>query len=83
MIAMTGVFRKSVEFFDSYVLGELASSATTSSRNLGFEHVLPALSSEHWQMVLTSVTTRMQMRGTLPPIGWKAALARHVGRSSD
>ena len=71
------------EFFDNYSLEEWALSAANSSRNLGFEHMLPALSAEHWQMVLTSVTARMQMRGTLPSPGWKTALAQHVGRRAD
>ncbi|WP_244477362.1 hypothetical protein [Methylobacterium sp. Leaf125] len=70
-------------FFDNYLLEEWALSAANSARNLGFEHMLGALSSEHWQMVLTSVAARMQMRGALPPLGWKAALAQHVGRQAD
>lgn len=58
-------------------------TAINASHNLGFEHELPALSSEHWQMVLTSVVARMQMRGISPPFGWKAALARQVGRREE
>ncbi len=58
-------------------------TAINASHNLGFEHELQALSSEHWQMVLTSVATRMQMRGITPPFGWKEALARQVGRRAD
>ena len=68
------------EYFDSYLLEVWAASAASSARNLGYEHVLSALSSEHWQMVLTSVSARMRMRDTLPPLGWKVALARYVGR---
>lgn len=59
---------------------EWADTAVNASHNLGFEHELRALSSEHWQMVLTSVAARMQMRGIMPPFGWKDALARQVGR---
>jgi hypothetical protein len=70
------------KFFDAYLLEEWALAAANSSRNLGFEHMLPALSAEHWQMVLTSVAARMHMRGTLPSPGWKTALAQHVGRQS-
>jgi hypothetical protein len=80
MVQAPGNFK---EFFDAYVLEEWALSAAGSSRNLGFEHALPALSPEHWQMVLTSVTARMQMRGTLPSPGWKTALAQHVGRPAN
>ena len=59
---------------------EWVETALNASHNLGFEHALSALSAEHWQMVLTSVAARMQMRGVSPPFGWKAALARQVGR---
>lgn len=62
---------------------EWKATAINASHNLGFEHELRALSSEHWQMVLTSVAARMQMRGITPPFGWKDALARQVGRHTD
>lgn len=62
---------------------ELMDTAINASHNLGFEHALPELSSEHWQMVLTSVAARMQMRGIMPPFGWKDALARQVGRRAN
>ncbi|KQP52329.1 hypothetical protein [Methylobacterium sp. Leaf108] len=62
---------------------EWAETAINASHNLGFKHELPALSSEHWQMVLTSVAARMQMRGIRLPFGWKKALARQVGRRED
>lgn len=60
-----------------------ADAAVNASHNLGFEHMLSGLSSEHWQMVLTSVAARMQLRGIMPPFGWKDALARQVGRRAD
>ena len=62
---------------------EWAETAINASHTLGFEHALSALSSEHWQMVLTSVAARMQMRGIMPPFGWKQALARQVRRRAD
>lgn len=65
------------------ISSDWADAAVNASHNLGFEHELPALSSEHWQMVLTSVAARMQMRGIMPPFGWKEALARQVGRRAD
>lgn len=55
---------------------EWAAAAVNASHNLDFEHRPSALRSEHWQMVLTSVAARMQMRGIMPSFGWKDALAR-------
>ena len=62
---------------------EWVETAIHASHNLGFKDELPMLSSEHWQMVLTSVAARMQMRGIMPSFGWKEALARQVGRRED
>ena len=62
---------------------EWVETAINASHNLGFKDELPALSLEHWQMVLTSVAARMQMRGIMPPFGWKEALARQVGRLDE
>lgn len=62
---------------------EWMETAINASHNLGFEHELSALSSEHWQMVLTSVAARMQMRGIMPPFGWKDSLARQAARRGD
>ena len=62
---------------------EWVETAINASHNLGFKDELPALSSEHWQMVLTSVEARMNMRGILPAFGWKDALARQVGRRDE
>lgn len=69
--------------YEAFLLEELSELACNSARNLGYEHILAALSSEHWQMVLSSVTARMQMRDALPPLGWKSALAQHVGRQAN
>lgn len=55
-------------------------AADIAAHNLGFDDALPTISAEHWQLVLTSVETRMKMRGIEPPLGWKEALARMVGR---
>lgn len=49
--------------------GEWKDAAHIAVHNLGFDDTLKTLSPEHWQMVLTSVETRMNMRGISPPFG--------------
>lgn len=73
----------SFKLCDAILLADWAQLANISSRNLGFEKKLLFLSSEQWQMVLTSVMSRMKMRGIHPPFGWKTSLADYVGRTSD
>ena len=58
-------------------------AADIAARNLGFDEPVKTMSPERWQLVLTSVETRMTMRGVLPPFGWKAALAQQVGRLDE
>lgn len=60
---------------------EWQEAAVVAARNLGFAEKLSALSSEHWQVVLASVTERMRLRGASLPVGWRRALTREVGRS--
>lgn len=44
-------------------------AAINASHNLGFNDDLPMFSSEHWQMVLTSVAVRMKMGRIMPSFG--------------
>jgi hypothetical protein len=62
---------------------EWQEAAELAAHNLGFPKPLLALSPEHWQMVLASVTDRMRLRGASLPIGWRRALARQVGRGDE
>lgn len=62
---------------------EWQEAAELAAHNLGFPKPLLALSPEHWQMVLASVTDRMRLRGASLPIGWRRALTRQVGRSGE
>jgi hypothetical protein len=59
---------------------EWLEAANLATHNLGFAEGLSALSPEHWQLVLASVTDRMQLRGASFPAGWRQALAQQVGR---
>ena len=59
---------------------EWQEAADLAAHNLGLSPSLAELSPEHWQLVLASVTDRMRMRGASPPVGWRRALARQVGR---
>ena len=62
---------------------EWREAAEQAAHNLGFAKDLSALSPEHWQMVLASVTDRMRLRGASLPVGWRRALTQQVGRSDD
>jgi hypothetical protein len=62
---------------------EWQEAAELAAHNLGFPKPLLALSPEHWQMVLASVTDRMRLRGASLPIGWRRALTRQVGRGDE
>ena len=59
---------------------EWREAAEQAARNLGQSKPLAELSPEHWQLVLTSVTDRMRLRGASMARGWQLALARQVGR---
>ena len=55
--------------------------AETTARNLGLSKSLKDLPPEHWQKVLISVETKMQLKGAAFPDDWQASLADELGRS--
>lgn len=59
---------------------EWKEAAELAAGNLGLGKSLAALSPEHWQLVLASVTDRMRLRGATLPPGWRHTLAQQVGR---
>ncbi|WP_245516434.1 hypothetical protein [Methylobacterium segetis] len=62
---------------------EWIEAAELAAHNLGLGKSLAALSPEHWQLVLASVTDRVRLRGELLPVGWRRTLARQVGRETE
>ncbi|MGH1575585.1 hypothetical protein ACRAWG_39425 (plasmid) [Methylobacterium sp. P31] len=62
------------------VLGLLCDAAFAATWNLGLRAHLAQIAPEHWQRVLTTVETRMRVRGVALPEGWREALAEQMNR---
>lgn len=59
----------------------LRDAASAAARNLGLTSPLNGLAPEHWQRALAAVETRMRMRGTRLPEGWREELSVQMSRN--